>query len=66
VSDCCTPKGYRTIFSEKSAQAEVKRYWRKGLDKLSRQIADLVTKRGVEGRTMLEVGGGIGASRSSC
>jgi predicted methyltransferase len=61
VSDCCTPKGYRTIFSEKSAQAEVKRYRRKGLDKLSRRVAELVKERGVEGRTMLEVGGGIGA-----
>jgi hypothetical protein len=61
VSDCCTPKGYRTIFSEKSAQAEVRRYRRKGLDKLSRRIAELLKERGVEGRTMLEVGGGIGA-----
>lgn len=61
MSDCCTPKGYRTIFSEKSAQAEVRRYRRKGLDSLSRRIAELVKERGVEGRTMLEVGGGIGA-----
>jgi Methyltransferase domain len=61
VSDCCTPKGYRTIFSEKSAQAEVKRYRRKGLDSLSRRIAELLKERGAEGRTMLEVGGGIGA-----
>jgi hypothetical protein len=61
VSDCCTPKGYRTIFSEKSAQAEVRRYRRNGLDKLSKRIAELVKERGVDGRTMLEVGGGIGA-----
>jgi hypothetical protein len=61
VSDCCTPKGYRTIFSEKSAQAEARRYRRRGLDPLSRRIADLVKERGVEGMTMLEVGGGIGA-----
>jgi Methyltransferase domain len=49
------------MFSEKSAQAEVKRYRRKGLDSLSRRIAELLKERGVEGRTMLEVGGGIGA-----
>jgi hypothetical protein len=61
VSDCCTPKGYRTIFSAKSAQAEVRRYRRRGLDKLSRRIAELVKERGVDGKTMLEVGGGIGA-----
>jgi magnesium-protoporphyrin O-methyltransferase len=61
VSDCCTPKGYRTIFSEKSAEAEARRYRRQGLDKLSRRIAELLKERGVEGRTMLEVGGGVGA-----
>ena len=61
MADCCTPKGYRTIFSEKSAQSEAKRYRRKGLDRLSRRIAELVIARGVEGGTLLEVGGGIGA-----
>ena len=61
MNDCCTPKGYRTIFSERSARSEAKRFRRKGLDKLSRRIAELVKERGVEGRTMLEVGGGVGA-----
>ena len=32
-----------------------------GLDGVSRQIADLIKKGGVDGRTLLEVGGGIGA-----
>ena len=61
MSDCCTPKGYCTIFSEKSAQSEAKRYRSKGLDRVSRRIVDLVKERGAEGRTVLEVGGGIGA-----
>ena len=60
MSDCCTPKGYRTIFSEKSAVAEAKRYRRRGLDGTSRRIVDLIKKRGVEGKTLLEVGGGVG------
>ena len=61
MNDCCTPKGYRTIFSEKSAVTEAKRYRRRGLDGTSRRIFDFVKKRGVEGKTLLEVGGGIGA-----
>ncbi len=61
MSDCCTPKGYRTIFSERSAESEAKRYRRRGLDRVSRKIAEVVKSRGVEGRTVLEVGGGIGA-----
>lgn len=60
MSDCCTPKGYRTIFSEKSAQSEAKRYRRRGLDKLSRRIAELIREQGIGGRTVLEVGGGVG------
>jgi 16S rRNA G966 N2-methylase RsmD len=61
MSDCCTPKGYRWIFSERSARAEAKRYRRRGLDPTSRRIFDFVKQQGVEGRTVLEVGGGIGA-----
>src|SRR5438132_12679036 len=61
MTDCCTPKGYRWVFSERSARAEAKRYRRKGLDATSRRIFDFVKKQGVEGRTVLEVGGGIGA-----
>jgi magnesium-protoporphyrin O-methyltransferase len=61
VSDCCTPHGYRQIFSEKSAHAAAKRYRKKGLDKTSRRIVDLLLAHGVEGRTVLEVGGGVGA-----
>ena len=61
MTDCCTPQGYRQIFSERSARAEAKRYRRRGLDGTSRQIVDFIKKRGVEGKTLLEVGGGIGA-----
>lgn len=61
MSDCCTPKGYRWVFSERSAQSEAKRYRRRGLDGTSRRIVDFLKKQGVEGQTVLEIGGGIGA-----
>jgi hypothetical protein len=61
VSDCCSPKGYRWIFSEKNARTDAQRFRRKGLDPTSRQIVDYLKHRGVEGRTLLEVGGGVGA-----
>jgi magnesium-protoporphyrin O-methyltransferase len=60
VSDCCSPKGYRWLFSESNAAAEAKRYRRKGLDSTSRRIVDFLKSQGVEGRSVLEVGGGIG------
>jgi magnesium-protoporphyrin O-methyltransferase len=61
VSDCCTPKGYRWVFSERNARYDARRYRRRGLDPTSRRIVDFLKERGVTGRTVLEVGGGIGA-----
>jgi hypothetical protein len=61
VSDCCSPRGYRWIFSERNARAEARRYRRKGLDPTSRKIVEFLKQQGVGGRTVLEVGGGIGA-----
>ena len=61
MSDCCTPRGYRRIFSQRSAEGEAKRYRRRGLDVTSKRIVDLLRSRGVEGSTVLEVGGGVGA-----
>lgn len=61
TESCCSPKGYRWIFSQRMAHSEANRYRRKGLDATSRKIVDFVKAQGVEGRTVLEVGGGIGA-----
>ena len=61
MSNCCSPKGYRRIFSERTARVDAKRYRRKGLDATSRRIVEFVKAQGVEGRSVLEVGGGVGA-----
>ena len=61
MSDCCTPKGYKWVFSERSAQNEARRYRRSGLDPTSRRIVEFLKGQGIDGRTVLEVGGGIGA-----
>jgi len=60
MGDCCSPRGYRQVFSERTARAEASRYRRRGLDATSRRIFDLLVGQGVRGRTLLEVGGGIG------
>jgi magnesium-protoporphyrin O-methyltransferase len=49
------------MFSARSARAQARSYRRSGLDATSRQIVQLLKDRGVDGLTLLEVGGGIGA-----
>jgi len=61
MSGCCTPRGYRQVFSERSARAQARRYRRNGPDPISRRIIELLKEQGVEGLTLLEIGGGIGA-----
>lgn len=58
---CSAPSGYGDFFSEEQARREVRRYRKKGLGAPSRWIVDCVKERGIEGRTVLEPGGGIGA-----
>lgn len=48
------------MFSARHARREVRRYERRGLDTTSRRIVELLRLQGVEGRTLLEVGGGVG------
>jgi hypothetical protein len=61
LSSCCRPEAYGAFFSEKGAQRALRRYRKRGLDRLSEQISRVVRERGVTGATVLEVGGGIGA-----
>jgi 2-polyprenyl-3-methyl-5-hydroxy-6-metoxy-1,4-benzoquinol methylase len=61
MGDCCTPRGYRLLFNEKSARAQARRYRRGGPDPTSRRLVDLLARRSLQGRTLLEVGGGVGA-----
>jgi magnesium-protoporphyrin O-methyltransferase len=57
---CCTPTGYRTIFGSKTAEREARRYRRRGLPGSARWLVRTLTTTGVKGRSVLEVGGGVG------
>ncbi len=49
------------MFGPKRARKDARRYQRRGLDPTARHIVELLRRQGVEGRTLLEVGGGVGA-----
>jgi magnesium-protoporphyrin O-methyltransferase len=61
MKDFCSAAGYRWAFSERRARREARRYERRGLDGISRRIVQLLKAQGVDGHTLLEIGGGVGA-----
>ena len=60
MASCCSTKGVDEFFNERFARRAAKRYRKKGLDKVTRRIFDVVVERGVREWTVLEIGGGIG------
>src|ERR671926_1294327 len=61
MARCCTPAGYRKVFGERTARRDARKYRRRGLDRAGRHVVGFLTGRGVEGDSVLEVGGGVGA-----
>jgi predicted RNA methylase len=57
---CCSPRDYGDFFNEKVARRDAERYRRKGLGRASRRFVELVSGRGIDGATVLEIGGGTG------
>ncbi|MGE0027981.1 MAG: SAM-dependent methyltransferase [Thermoleophilia bacterium] len=57
----CCDKAYEGFFSERVARRDARRYARRGLDRTSRRVVAMAGRHGVGGRSVLEVGGGVGA-----
>lgn len=60
MADCCDPRGYNKMFSQRYARRTAARYRRRGLGRAAEAIVSFLTERGIEGATVLEVGGGVG------
>lgn len=58
---CCAPKGYARLFGKRAARRDVRRYEKDGLDDTGARMVAFLRERGVEGATVLEIGGGVGA-----
>jgi 2-polyprenyl-3-methyl-5-hydroxy-6-metoxy-1,4-benzoquinol methylase len=62
MNRCCQPpRGYTRLFSQRAARRDAKRYRRNGLDETAEEMVDFLRERGVEGASVLEIGGGVGA-----
>ncbi len=60
MAGCCNPRGCDRFFTRRFARRVAKRYRRKGLDETARRMVAFLELRGIEGATVLEVGGGVG------
>jgi 2-polyprenyl-3-methyl-5-hydroxy-6-metoxy-1,4-benzoquinol methylase len=59
--NCPQCVGIEQVFNEAEANAELGRFRRKGPRKTTRLLIEGVREAGVAGRTLLDVGGGVGA-----
>ena len=53
--------GCDEFFTERVARRDASRYRRRGLDGNAQRLVDVVRREGIRDRTVLEVGGGVGA-----
>jgi magnesium-protoporphyrin O-methyltransferase len=61
VREQCCASCYDNAFDGALAQRELREYRRKGPGRASRAIAEALARKGAEGRTVLDIGGGVGA-----
>jgi magnesium-protoporphyrin O-methyltransferase len=58
--DCCQCQGIETRFDEAYVTEKLKEYHTSGPKKTTRKLIDALEAQGVQGLTMLDIGGGVG------
>ena len=63
--DCCSPEDspFDREFNARTAEEDLRAYHRDGPTGLTRHLIDALSAGGIEGRTVLEIGGGVGTVR---
>lgn len=62
--NCCQCQGMEEQFNQKLAERELQKYRKKGPGKPTRILLEAIQTSGVEGLTLLDIGGGFGAIQS--
>lgn len=58
--DACGCDEFASIFDRRNADGDLRRYRSEGPDRTTRMLLDLIRAQGVDGATVLDIGGGIG------
>jgi len=59
--NCCQCQGIEELFSQQYVTRELSRYHTRGPDKTTRMLTEAIKEKGVDGSTLLDIGGGVGA-----
>lgn len=57
---CPQCQGIETTFNHESALKELRKYHKKGPSKTTRFLIDFLVTEGIEGKSLLDIGGGVG------
>ena len=60
MPSCCDGEGYDAVFTDRFAHRVARRYRRRGLNATARRMVDFLTEHGLDGASVLEIGGGVG------
>lgn len=60
MSACCDPHEYDSVFTTKYARRTARKLRASGLDDTAARMVDFAAGQGIDGATVLEIGGGVG------
>jgi 2-polyprenyl-3-methyl-5-hydroxy-6-metoxy-1,4-benzoquinol methylase len=61
IMNCAQCEGIEELFGQQYVSKELARYRAKGPDKTTRMLTDAIKQEGVDGLSLLDIGGGVGA-----
>ena len=60
MAGCCNSRGCNDFFTPSQAKRAAERYRKNGVDKTAKRMLTFLEEHGIEGATVLEIGGGVG------
>jgi 2-polyprenyl-3-methyl-5-hydroxy-6-metoxy-1,4-benzoquinol methylase len=60
MAGCCPARDYHRFFNQRFARRLANRYLKRGLDQTAQRMVEFLQGLGLEGASVLEIGGGVG------
>jgi 2-polyprenyl-3-methyl-5-hydroxy-6-metoxy-1,4-benzoquinol methylase len=60
MAGCCPSRDYHRFFNQRFARRLANRYLKRGLDQTAQRMVEFLQGLGLEGASVLEIGGGVG------